>query len=104
MYSILQQKLTDITSVKNRLDSLQENLLDYRNNETYFNNIYDNIFDENYVEVVPKKRKTTFDLRTMYKQIYVENMDTVIQQLKVRFENLHQLVFFHLLAHENFVF
>lgn len=106
VFSILQNKSTDISYAKKRLMSLTTALQNFRNNEIYFNEIYNKLFvDFDADGPVPKKRKTTLniqDLRLNYKQIFVEILDIIITQLQIRFSNLHKLEFFDLVKKDNF--
>lgn len=57
-------------------------------------------------KLAKKKRKTTFnlqDLRQNYKQIFNEILDTIINQLQIRFSDLDKLEFFDLIRKDNFL-
>lgn len=104
VFSILQNKSTDINYSKQRLNNLTEILMNFRNNDTFFNNIFESI-DLTLEPPAPKKRKTNLDLpdlRQNYKQIYNEILDTFLMQIKVRFEDLLKLNYFDLLLFEKF--
>lgn len=99
VFSILQNKLTDINFARNRLTALMKTLRDYRTDEKYFNHIYDSLNLDS--EPVQKKRKVTLDLPNIqqnYKQIFIEILDTVIMQIEIRFKDLDKLTFFDLLT------
>lgn len=81
VFSILQNKLTDIACAKKRLISLVGKLKEFRNDENYFNFIYGNITDEAETQNPPKKRKVTCDLPNEsqhYRQIFIEILETCI--------------------------
>ena len=104
VFSILQNKSTDINYSKQRLNNLTEILMNFRNNDNFFNNIFESI-DLTPEPPAPKKRKTNLDLpdlRQNYKQIYNEILDTFLMQIKVRFEDLLKLNYFDLLLFEKF--
>lgn len=103
VFSILQNKSTDIAYAKKRLISLVNTLQDFRSNEIHFNDLYNKFFEDE--ESLPKKRKTTLnvpDLKQNYKQLFVEIIDTIINQLNIRFSDLNKLEFFDLIKTENF--
>lgn len=101
IFSILQNKLTDINFARNRLLALIHILQEYRNNDRYFNDIYNNLhFD---TEPSQKKRKLSYESEIKnYKQIFIEILDTVIVQIDVRFKDIYKLRFFDLLTFEKF--
>ncbi|XP_074038655.1 zinc finger MYM-type protein 1-like isoform X3 [Leptinotarsa decemlineata] len=104
VFSILQNKSTNINYSKQRLNNLTEILMNFRNNDTFFNNIFESI-DLTLEPPAPTKRKTNLDLldlRRNYKQIYNEILDTFLTQIKVRFEDLLKLNYFDLLLFKKF--
>lgn len=69
IFSILQNKLTDINFARNRLLALIHILQEYRNNDRYFNDIYNNLhFD---TEPSQKKRKLSYEseIKTINKSL-----------------------------------
>lgn len=111
VFSLLQDKNTDITYARNRLNALVIRLQEYRNNEIYFNDIYNNYnipeaeVPEPETSVPTKKRKITYNLtdhKQNYKQLFVEIIDTIIGQINIRFSDLSNLKFFDLVKKENF--
>nr|CAI5832982.1 unnamed protein product [Callosobruchus analis] len=115
VFQILQKKSTDITYSKTRINSLINQLKEYRSNEIYFNSLYSSFIDD--TDAVSsteeeaadnpqrKKRKTYFNFeskRLHYKQIFAQIFDTIIVQLETRFADLSVLQFFDLVNCDNF--
>nr|CAI5827286.1 unnamed protein product [Callosobruchus analis] len=109
VFQILQNKSTDITYSKTRINSLINQLKEYRSNEIHFNSLYSSFIDD--TDAVSsteeeatdnpqrKKRKTYFNFeskRLHYKQIFAQIFDTIIVQLETRFADLSVLQFFDL--------
>nr|CAI5855198.1 unnamed protein product [Callosobruchus analis] len=115
VFQILQNKSTDITYSKTRINSLINQLKEYRSNEIHFNSLYSSFIDD--TDTVSsteeeaadnpqrKKRKTYFNFeskRLHYKQIFAQIFDTIIVQLETRFADLSVLQFFDLVNCDNF--
>nr|CAI5846588.1 unnamed protein product [Callosobruchus analis] len=115
VFQILQNKSTDITYSKTRINSLINQLKEYRSNEIHFNSLYSSFIDD--TDAVSsteeeaadnpqrKKRKIYFNFeskRLHYKQIFAQIFDTIIVQLETRFADLSVLQFFDLVNCDNF--
>nr|CAI5828860.1 unnamed protein product [Callosobruchus analis] len=113
VFQILQNKSTDITYSKTRINSLINQ--EYRSNEIHFNSLYSSFIDD--TDAVSsteeeaadnpqrKKRKTYFNFeskRLHYKQIFAQIFDTIIEQLETRFADLTVLQFFDLVNCDSF--
>nr|CAI5824136.1 unnamed protein product [Callosobruchus analis] len=83
VFQILQNKSTDITYSKTRINSLINQLKEYRSNEIHFNSLYSSFID---------------DTDAIFAQIF----DTIIVQLETRFADLSVLQFFDLVNCDNF--
>lgn len=101
IFSILQNKFTDIVYSRDRLQALLLKLEDFRNNDEYFNRIFENISLKQ-SETKRRKMSDIADPRLRYKQIFNEILDTVITQIKTRFSEIGKLNFFDLLKVNNF--
>lgn len=98
--------MTDISYAKKRLITLMNTLQDFRNNEINFNQIYNRIFEDSHAdEPQSKRRETTFNLPNViqnYRQIFNEILDTINNQIRIRFSDLDKLEFFDLVRKDKF--
>lgn len=106
-FQVLQNMNTDtsINYFRERLNSLLTNLENVRTSEECFESLYKKIFSNENSEQHSKKRKVTFNLESKKmhcKQIYNEVCDTVINQIRIRFDDLDVLQIFDLVNKKHF--
>nr|CAI5852598.1 unnamed protein product [Callosobruchus analis] len=107
VFQILQNKSTDITYSKTRINSLINQLKEYRSNEIHFNSLYSSFIDdtdavsstEEEAADNPQRKKRKFILIL---KIFAQIFDTIIVQLETRFADLSVLQFFDLVNCDNF--
>jgi hypothetical protein len=103
IFSILQNKLTDITRARKHLQSLLSKLREFRSSDRFFNSIYSNLDID---ESTSKRRRNDElpDKQQQLRHIFFEILDTVINQIEIRFSDLEKLHFFDLLNVSKFPF
>lgn len=93
VFSILQNKNTEIVGARSLLQTTLEKLQQFRNNDGYFENIFEKL---DYDELQSKRRKGADipDKRQQLRQIFFEILDIIITQIQVRFQDIGKLHFF----------
>nr|CAI5854557.1 unnamed protein product [Callosobruchus analis] len=105
VFQILQNKSTDITYSKTRINSLINQLKEYRSNGIHFNSLYSSFIDDTVSSTEEeaadnpqcKKEKLILILK-----IFAQIFYTIIVQLETRFADLSVLQFFDLVNCDNF--
>jgi hypothetical protein len=89
VFSILQNRTADINFAKSRLNNVVRKLQEFRDDDRIFQNLFKNLSGKLDLEgVISKKRKIDRDLPDTcqrYRQIFIEILETIIGQIKVRF-------------------
>lgn len=101
IFAMLQNKFTDIIKAKTHLLSLLSKLREFRASDDYFNKIFVKI---DVSEPAPKRRRNDElpDKQQQLRHIFFEILDTVINQIEIRFSDLEKLHFFDLLNYSKF--
>lgn len=96
VFSILQNKFTDIVRARNLLQTTLDKLREFRNGNDYFDTIYKKL---DITDMQSKRRKgcEMKDKQQQLRQIFFEILDIIINQIQVRFSDIEKLHFFDLL-------
>lgn len=106
VFSIIQNKLSDIKYTNERIMSLLATLKKIRSDDTYFNNKLSQVM--NIVDVVlpaAKRRKTDLinhDPSLSKKRLFLEILDLLTNQIEIRFKDIQLLSFLELVDHTKF--
>lgn len=109
VFSLIQNKLLDLTYCNDRIASLLSNLKELRGENEYFIQLYSEV--EKLSEVMPlspKRRKLQIDSEiqltneTAMKRLYLVILDLIISQIEIRFEDISKLHFLELVDFNKF--
>lgn len=96
VFSILQNRNTDVVKAKNLLQTTLTKIREFRSNSTYFDSIYEKLD----IDALHSKRRKGFEMADktqQLKQIFFEILDIIANQIEVRFCDIEKLHFFDLL-------
>jgi hypothetical protein len=102
VFSIIQNRLSDITYCNERIISLVATLKNFRN-DNYFNNFYLEI--KKIEDVLPpsaKRHKTDLTNNLSKKLLFFEILDLLINQIEIRFKDISSLNFLELIDSNKF--
>lgn len=92
--------ICNLTSCSDPLKSLQTKLQHFKDEESFFNEIF-NSLDLNSEKARKKIKICVPDLKDDYHQVFIEILNIIIEQIKIRFSDIDKLQFFKLLNIRN---
>ncbi|XP_072382347.1 zinc finger MYM-type protein 1-like [Diabrotica undecimpunctata] len=97
VFSILQNRNTDIVKARNLLQNTLSKIREFRSNTTYFDTIYEKLDTAALHSKRRRKGVEMTDKTQQLRQIFFEILDIIATQIEVRFCDVEKLHFFDLL-------
>lgn len=105
VFSIVQNKLSDITYCNQRIISLLTTLKNFRTDDNSFKSIYSKTEQIPEITAPCAKRRKVSDLddnSSTMKRLFFEILDLIINQIEIRFKDITSLSFLELTNHSKF--